>query len=168
MAEYNRVRDNLKTLSAAEVLAQQITSASKVIKLSLEAIPDQLSANNIVEFYRSVHAPIYGQTIPDSGATTGGIENLGVFAASNNECYQVLAINATNGGGSSPIEVNITVGDVLIFTGPIAPNQTLTNASFPNMFPFIIAKGNDIKFQVTSGTSTDFVAAINYNQTVQN
>lgn len=50
MAEYNRVRDNLKTLTASSVLASQITSASKAIALSLEAIPDQLSANNIVEF----------------------------------------------------------------------------------------------------------------------
>ena len=168
MAEYNRVRDNLKTLSASEVLASQITSASKVIRLSLEAIPDQVSANNIVEFFRSVHAPIYGATIPDTGAVATGIEDGEGLEPGNNECYQVLAIQVANGGGAAPLEVSITVSDVKIYAGAIAPNQTIGVGDLPALFPFILSKGNALKFTVTSGTASDMSAKVAYNKTVQN
>lgn len=168
MAEYNRVRDNLKTLTASSVLASQITSASKVIALSLEAIPDQLSANNIVEFFRSVHAPIYGNTIPDSGLTATGIENGQGLEPGTNECFQVLAIEATNGGGGAPLEVSITIGDVKFYAGAIPPNTTIGVGDLPGIFPFILSKGNALKFTVTSGTASDLVASVAYNKTVQN
>jgi hypothetical protein len=167
MAEYNRVRDNLKTLSASEVLASQITAASKVIRLSLEAIPDQLSANNIVEFYRSVHAPIYGATIPDTGLTASGIENGQGLEPGNNECFQVLAIQVTNGGGA-PLEVSVTIGDVKFYAAAIPPNTTIGVGDLPAIFPFILSKGNALKFTVTSGTASDLVASVAYNKTVQN
>ena len=168
MAEYNRVRDNLKTLTASSVLASQITSASKAIALSLEAIPDQLSANNIVEFFRSVHAPIYGNTIPDSGLVANGIENGQGLEPGTNECFQVLAIQVTNGGGAAPLEVSITISDVKIFSGAIAPNQTIGVGDLPAIFPFILSKGNALKFNVTTGAASDMVASVAYNKTVQN
>ena len=167
MAEYNRVRDNLKTLSASEVLASQITSASKAIRLSLEAIPDQLSANNIVEFFRSVHAPVYGATIPDTGLTAVGIENGQGLEPGTNECFQILAIQASN-GGATPLEITISIGDVQFYAGAIAPNSIVGVGDFPAIFPFIISNGNAIKFTVTSGTPTDLSASVAYNKTVQN
>lgn len=168
MAEYNRVRDNLKTLSASEVLASQITSASKAIRLSLEAIPDQVSANNIVEFFRSVHAPIYGATIPDTGLTSSGIEDGGGLEPGSNECFQILAIQVANGGGLNPLEVSITIGDVQLFGGALAPNQTIGISDMNLNLPFILSKGNALKFIVTSGTPTDMSAKVAYNKTVQN
>ncbi len=168
MAEYNRVRDNLKTLSASEVLASQITAASKVIRLSLESIPDQLSANNIVEFYRSVHAPIYGATIPDTGATATGIQNGQGLEPGTNECFQILAIQVTNEGGAAPLEVSITLGDVKFYAGAIPPNTTIGVGDLPSMFPFILSNGNALKFTVTGGAPDDLAASVAYNKTVQN
>ena len=168
MAEYNRVRDNLKTLTASTVLASQITAASKVIALSLEAIPDQLSANNIVEFFRSVHAPIYGATIPDTGLTATGIEDGEGLEPGINECFQVLAFQVTNGGATLPLGVSVTIGDVLFYAEAIPPNETIGVQNFPAIFPFILSKGNALKFTVTSGTASDMVASVAYNKTVQN
>ena len=168
MAEYNRVRDNLKTLSASEVLASQITSASKAIRLSLEAIPDQVSANNIVEFFRSVHVPISGATIPDTGTTSATLEDGDSLEPGNNECFQVLALQATNNGGGAPIEIKITIGTVQLFAGAIVPGQTIGAADTNLNFPFILAKGNPLKFEVTTGSSSDLSAKVAYNKTVQN
>ena len=168
MAEYNRVRDNLKTLTASTVLASQITAASKVIALSLEAIPDQLSANNIVEFFRSVHAPIYGATIPDTGLTATGIEDSAEFQPGNNECFQVLAIQVTNGGATLPLGVLIEIGGVQFYAGAIPPGETFGVGDLPAIFPFILSKGNPLKFTATSGTASDLVASVAYNKTVQN
>jgi len=168
MVEYNRVRDNLKTLSASEVLASQITQASKAIRLSLEAIPDQMSANNVVEFFRSVHAPIYGATIPDTGATSQPIEDGGGLEPGNNECFQVLAMQITNGGGINPLEVSVTIGDVQYFAGALAPNQTIGVSDMNANLPFILSKGNALKFTTTAGTPTDLSALVSYNKTVQN
>lgn len=168
MVEYNRVRDNLKTLSASEVLASQITSASKVIRLSLEAIPDQMSANNIVEFFRSVHAPIYGATIPDTGLVAEGIEDGQGLEPGNNECFQVLAVDVTNGGGVAPIELTISISNVKLYAGVVPPNQSIGTADLPAIFPLILSKGNPLKFTVTGGTASDLSARVAYNKTVQN
>lgn len=60
MTEYNRVRDNLKTLTIDAVSTTQIFDASKVIYLSKEAIPDAKTLIDVTEFYRGVHAITYG------------------------------------------------------------------------------------------------------------
>ena len=168
MAEYNRVRDNLKTLTASNVLASQITSASKAIALSLEAIPDQLSANNSVELFRSVHAPIYGNTIPDSGANALTIVNDESLEPETNECYQVLAIEIRNIGVLTQIEVTVTIGDVELWGGVVPATGYVSTKDFPGVFPFILSKGNPLKFAVISGVAPDMVAKVAYNKTVQN
>jgi len=166
MVDYNRVRDNLKTLNASEVLASQITNAAKVIRLSLEAIPDQVDANAIVEFYRSVHAPTYGNTIPNTGVQATGIENGEGLEPSDNEVFQVLAINLANSGGA-PVEVSVRIGDVTLIALAVPPTGTTSN-ELGAIFPILLSKGNALKFVVTSGTATDFSASIAYNKTVQN
>lgn len=166
MADYNRVRDNLKTLNASEVLASQITNAAKVIRLSLEAIPDQVDTNSIVEFYRSVHAPTYGNTIPNTGVQATGIENGEGLEPSDNEVFQVLAMELANSGGA-PVEVSVRIGDVTLVTLPVPPTGTTSN-ELGAIFPIMLSKGNALKFVVTSGTATDFSASIAYNKTVQN
>ena len=86
----------------------------------------------------------------------------------NNECFQVLALQATNNGGGAPIEIKITIGTVQLFAGAIVPGQTIGVADTNLNFPFILAKGNPLKFEVTTGSSSDLSAKVAYNKTVQN
>lgn len=166
MADYRRVRDNLKTLDFSQVLASQITSASKVIRLSLEAIPDAQDLNNIIDAWRSVHAPGYGNTIPNTGVQVTGIEDAGGLEPGDNEVYQVLAISLANAGGA-PVEVDVKIGDVKLI-GLAVPPGTIGSDQLGAIFPLILSKGNALKFSVTSGTATDFTASLQYNKTMQN
>lgn len=167
MAEYNRVRDNLKTLSFQEVLASQITSASKVIRLSLESIPDVLDLNAIIDGWRSVHAPAYGQTIPNTGVQVEGLSDGDGIEPSDNEVIQILAVSLGNTGGA-PIEVSLNIGDLPLIVTAVPPSGTVTSSELGALFPIALSKGNALKFQVVTGTGSDLNAIVQYNKTIQN
>ena len=167
MAEYNRVRDNLKTLSFGEVLASQVTEASKVIRLSLEAIPDAIDLNAIQEAWRSVHVPTYGNTIPNTGVQVEGLSDGDGIEPGDNEVFAILAIALGNTGGA-PIEVSVQIGDLPLINTAVPPGGTATSSELGAIFPLMLSKGNALKFQVTSGTGSDLDAVVQYNKTVQN
>lgn len=167
MAEYKRVRDNLKTLNFQEVLTSQITEASKVLRLSLEAIPDALDLNAIGEAWRSVHALAYGNTLPNTGVQVEGLTNGDGIEPGDNEVFQVLAIALGNTGGA-PIEVSVNIGDLPLIVTAVPPGGTVTSSELGALFPIALSKGNALKFQVVTGTGTDLDAIVQYNKTIQN
>ena len=167
MADYRRVRDNLKTLDFSSVLASQITEASKVIRLSLEAIPDAQDINEIINAWRSVHAPGYGNTIPNTGVQAEGLSDGDGIEPGDNEVYQVLAIALANTGGA-PIEVSVQIGDIPLIVTAVAPGGQVTSSELGAIFPLRLSKGNALKFSVVTGTGTDLNAIVSYNKTMQN
>jgi len=167
MADYRRVRDNLKTLDFSEVLASQITEASKVIRLSLEAIPDALDLNNIIDAWRSVHAPTYGNTIPNTGVQVEGLTDGDGLEPGDNEVFQVQAVGLGNQGADT-IEVMLSIGDAPLVKTPVDPGTDVTTTELGAFFPIMLSKGNALKFTVTQGTGSDLDAVVSYNKTVQN
>lgn len=167
MADYRRVRDNLKTLDFSSVLASQITEASKVIRLSLEAIPDAQDLNNIIEAWRSVHAPSYGQTIPNTGVQVEGLADGDGIEPGDNEVYAILGVSLGNTGGA-PIEVSLNIGDLPLIVTAVPPGGSVTSSELGAIFPIMLSKGNALKFQVVTGTGSDLNAIVQYNKTVQN
>jgi hypothetical protein len=161
--EYNRVRDNLKTLTAETVISTQILDASKPIFLSLEAIPDQKSANAIVQFWQSVHAPTYGNTIPNTGVQQEGLSDGDGIEPADNEVIAILAVALANTGGA-PIEVSVKLGDLPLITTAVAPGGTTTSSELGAIFPINLSKGNALKFEVVTGTGSDLNAIVQYNK----
>ena len=166
MTEYNRVRDNLKTLTVDEVSTTQIFDASKVIFLSKEAIPDALSLDEIATFYRGVHAITYGNTIPNTGVQVEGLSDGDGIEPGLNEVYQILAVALGNTGGA-PIEVSVKIGDLPLIVTAVAPGGTTTSSELGAIFPIMLSKGNALKFEVVTGTGSDLNAIVQYNKTVQ-
>lgn len=167
MADYRRVRDNLKTLDFSSVLASQITEASKVIRLSLEAIPDAQDLNNIIDAWRSVHAPGYGNTIPNTGVQVEGLSDGDGIEPGDNEVYQILGCSLGNTGGA-PIEVSVQIGDLPLIVTAVPPGGSVTSSELGAIFPIMLSKGNAFKFQVVTGTGSDLNAIVQYNKTIQN
>lgn len=166
MTEYNRVRDNLKTLTIDAVSTTQIFDASKVIFLSKEAIPDANTLVDVSEFYRGVHAITYGNTIPNTGVQVEGLSDGDGIEPGLNEVYAILAVSLANGGGA-PIEVAVKLGDVVLIQTAVAPSVTTTSSELGAIFPIMLSKGNALKFSVVTGTGSDLSAKVQYNKTVQ-
>lgn len=163
----SEIRNQLKSQSLNQVLPSAFKQVGGVVYPDSSAVINLNDLFQIVNSYRAVHAPSYGSSIPNTGATAEGIEDGGGLEPSDNEAFNILAIEATNGGGLAPIEVTITIGDVLLYAGAIAPNQTIGLGDLPAIFPFVVVKGNALKFVVTSGTATDLSAKVAYNKTIQ-
>lgn len=167
MVEYKRVRDNLKTLNFQEVLTSQITEASKVLRLSLEAIPDALDLNAIGEAWRSVHALAYGNTLPNTGVQLEGLTDGDGVEPGDNEVFQVIGVALQN-NGADLIEVQVQVGDLPLVKVPCDAGAVVTSSELGAFFPLMLSKGNALKFQVVAGTGSDLDAIVQYNKTVQN
>lgn len=166
MTEYNRVRDNLKTLTIDAVSTTQILDASKVIYLSKEAIPDQKTLIDVADFYRGVHAITYGNTIPNTGVQVEGLSDGDGIEPALNEVYAILGVALGNGGGG-PIEVSVKLGDLPLIVTAVAPGGTTTSSELGAIFPIMLSKGNALKFEVVTGTGSDLNAIVQYNKTVQ-
>lgn len=166
MTEYNRVRDNLKTLTVDEVSTTQIFDASKVIFLSKEAVEDAKTLDDIATFYRGVHAITYGNTIPNTGVQVEGLTDGDGIEPSLNEVISILGVALGNNGGS-PIEVAVKLGDLPLIVTAVAPGGTTTSSELGAIFPIHLSKGNALKFEVVTGTGTDLNAIVQYNKTVQ-
>jgi len=110
--------------------------------------------------YATTHAPTYGQAIPNTGFQTVGIENGVAVEASANEVLQIQGVNVTNGGGAAPIEVKMSLGDVIIWNGVVAPNVTSGTQDIIPSRTLQIVKGSALTFTVTSGTASDMNASI--------
>jgi len=160
------IRNQLKSQSLDQVLPNAFKQVGGVVFPDASATINLNDLFQIVNSYRAVHAPSYGQSIPNTGLTAEGIEDGGGLEPSDNEAFKILAIQASNGGGA-PVEFTLTIGDVLITAGAIPPAGSVGANELPAIFPITIVKGNPIKFTVTSGTSSDFSAKIAYHKTLQ-
>lgn len=160
------IRNQLKSQSLDQVLPSAFKQVGGVVFPDASATINLNDLFQIVNSYRAVHAPSYGQSIPNTGLRAEGIEDGGGLEPADNEAFKILAIQVSNGGGA-PVEYQLTVGDVLVVAGAIPPTGTVGVNELPAMFPFTIVKGNPIKFTVTSGTPSDFSAKIAYNKTSQ-
>lgn len=163
----SEIRNQLKSQSLDQVLPSAFKQVGGVVFPDASATINLNDLFQIVNSYRAVHAPSYGHSIPNTGLVAEGIEHGGGLDASDNEAYKILAIEVSNGGGGAPIEFTMTIGGVLVAVGAIPPAQSVGTNELPAIFPFTIVKGNAIKFNVVSGTASDFSAKIAYNKTSQ-
>ena len=161
------IRNQLKSQSLDQVLPSAFKQVGGVVFPDNSAVMNLNDLAQIVDSYRSVHAVAYGSPIPNTGAVKTGIENGEGLEPLDNEAYNILAISATNGGGAAPLEIEITISDVKVYAGALAPNQTIGLGDLPAVFPLTLVKGNALKFVVTSGTATDLTAKVAYNKTSQ-
>jgi len=148
----------IKTQSIASITPQQILAAGESIFLDVQTSPDINAINKSIPAYANIHAPIYGQPIPLSGAvgSVDGSETL--LAPGNNEVRRVIAINATNTGGGAPIVFDITLGGMIISFGNIcAPATTVNILSDANLFA---SKNLPLAVSVTSGTAGELTSSV--------
>lgn len=155
-----KVREQLRNQSIGVVDPSSFLQVGAAVFPDVSAKIDLDSLIQIVGAYATTHAPTYGQAIPNTGFQTVGIENGQGIAASSNEVIQIQAVNITNGGGAAPIEVSMTLGDVIVWSGAIAPNVTTSTMDIIPSRTIQVVNGNSLKFNVTSGAASDMVASV--------
>ncbi len=155
------IRQQLRNQSLESLLITQTNQVGDRIFPDDLAVLDMEALEQIVSAWRATHTATFGQVLPNTGATTGGLESGDGVSAGDNEVMEIIGISCDNAGGV-PIEVKIQLNNLVLINAVVDPINGLTTNDLGSLLPMTISKGLTLKFVVTSGTSSDFSAQVAY------
>jgi len=88
---------------------------------------------HIVEAFRHVHLPAYGQPIPRSSAVSSVNNDGDLLTASNNEVKRVLVVEITN-SSTDPATADLRLNGILVAQMTADPNATTAVQGLPDLW----------------------------------
>lgn len=155
------IRQQLRNQSLESLLITQTNQVGDRIFPDDLAVLDMEALEQIVSAWRATHTATFGQVLPNTGATTAGLESGDGVSAGDNEVMEIIGISCDNAGGV-PIEVKIQLNNLVLINAVVDPINGLTTNDLGSLLPLTLSKGLQLKFVVTSGTSSDFTAQVAY------
>lgn len=162
MMRGTEIRQQLRNQSLENLQISSINTVGDRIFPDDMAILDMEALTQIVDSWRSTHAIAYAQVLPNTGAIAEGIADGGGLEPLDNQVIDVVAISLANSGGA-PVEVQVKLGDLVLYGGAVPPNGTTASTEIGAIFPMTLSKGLALKFGVISGTASDFSAKVAYS-----
>ena len=131
------IRDQLQNLTGAELLASQLSTAGGKAFVSMNAAATQKDMNDVTDFWRSIHAPTYGNPIANSGVTLNSTVDVApvVLQVPNNEVAMLQAMILTNADGANPSSVTLTIDSVIVLQMDVPPSTTMVAIGFQGLDP---------------------------------
>ena len=162
------IRDQLQTLTGAELLGSQLSTAGGKAFVSVNARGTQRDLKEVTEFWRSIHAPAYGLPIPGSGTSVSTTATATLLNLNTNETAYINALSLTNGGGDV-LTVKILIGLATYASKQIPPGETgiFVGAGPEVGAPFFLADGLSIGCSVSGGSIGDLTMGLAYSLAVQ-
>lgn len=170
------IRNELHTLTVGNIKPTQIETAGDKLYFSLDSMDSQLDIQEIVDTYRAVHCPTYGQVIPYSITianknATNTDEQTITTALLDGKMYELIAVDFQNeGAGTAVCDFGLSDGGTYVRVGktgtiPATGRGELSTSGlgsvvYFNSFAYPV-------FYVTSGTPGDITCNMVYAQVVQ-
>ena len=162
------IRDQLQGLTGADLLASQLSNAGGKAFVSVNARATQQDMNEVVSFWRSIHAPTYGLPIPGSGKTaTGSDSTPTVLSLATNETAYVCGLSLVNNSATDTASVIISVGNASVWSGDIAASGTAIVIGAGQLQPFFLVQGLSIDIATTGTLPGDVAFTCAYGLAVQ-
>lgn len=163
----SEIRNQLQTLTGAEITGAQISTVGG--KVFTNANKSQGDLVELVNFWRVVHVPAYGQPIPGSAKTaTGDLTSPNVLVPASNTSAYLTAMSVTNGSSTDPATFTLTIGGAAVFVGPVDPNTTVTVIGSGAIQPgVIVVDGQTVAASQTGTTDANVSYALAYSLVVQ-
>jgi hypothetical protein len=146
----------LKATSIDTITPAMILQAGSPIFFDLANNPDLNAISTVVNAYRGVHAPLYGQPIPLTGLVSSGEGSELILAPSSNEVRRIIAISAIN-AGAEPITFHIELGAMVVAISTIDPSSTAT-VSLPSTI--YASKNLPLSVNVSAGNAGDLTTSV--------
>ena len=127
-----------------------ILQAGAPIFFDLANNPDLKAVSTVVDAYRCVHAPLYGQPIPLTGLVSSAVGSELILTPSTNEVRKIFGVTVINAGGA-PIVGALTLGGVQVADFVANPSSTAT-VQIGDLFA---TKNLQLAAVVSSGTASD-------------
>jgi len=162
------VRDQLSSLTVAELTAEQLSQASGKVFLSSNALGDQMTADALTTTWRAVHTPSYGVPIPGSGKTVNGSGGA-ILSPLTNETAYVNGLSLHNASPTDAATFTIYLGNAAFAQGSIASQSFVSIVGFgaEGTVPFYLANGQalSVVFAGTGAPDASFICS--YSLAVQ-
>jgi hypothetical protein len=123
MSKATLFQNLLKATSIDTITPAMILQAGAPIFFDLANNPDLKAISTVVNAYRGVHAPLYGQPIPGSGLVSIGIGSLIILQPEANQVRKISSIAVSN-AGAAPIIGEMTIGTVPFASFTVDPLST--------------------------------------------
>lgn len=134
------VRNQLQTLTGAEILASQLSTVGG--KVFTNAEDAQVDLQALTSWWRSIHVPTYGQPIPGSAFAVNHIGDGVAYAPGTNESANINGMTVTNGDPVATATVAIDLDGAIVHQVDVPPFE----------YRSIIGLG-DCALQITNGQS---------------
>lgn len=168
MNALSEIRNQLQTLTGAEILASQLSDVGGKVFISMNAFDSQIDFNEMVRFWRSIHAPTYGLPIPGSSASVNGTDQTGtILDPSKNQTAYITALVIENTSGSDPANVTITIGGAQFYGGSVGPSEKVNVVGFGGQAPFFLVAGQSMAISQTGVTPGEVDFSLSYSLSVQ-
>ena len=164
------VRDALQGQTLEDFDAAQFEALGGKLYYSLGSSMNQVDIHTMVQPFQSVHAPAYGQFIPQSGewaATSIATGVTDILTPSNNEVQGVTLIGLHNETLGS-LDITITLSDLADEKTIIISEQTLTAGEQKALSPTLMGGTLliDSNAKLTAVASGDSVIVTTYSHKV--
>ena len=146
----------LKATSIDTITPAMILQAGSPIFFDLANNPDLNAISTVVNAYRGVHAPLYGQPIPLTGLISSGEGSEVILAPSSNEVRRIIAISAIN-AGVAPITFDILLGSMVVAISTIDPSSTATLSLHSTIYA---SKNLPLSVNVSAGDAGDLTTSV--------
>jgi len=163
------IRDQLQTLTGADLLASQLSSAGGKVFVSSNARATQNDLADVVAFWRAVHAPTFGCPIPSSSVLVSADDTTAtMLQPSANQTAYVSNIQVEN-QGADLVTVNISVGGALAYSASIpgGENIPVICGGEGKMFPFYLVGDQSLTVTATGGSAGDIAYKVAYSLAIQ-
>jgi len=139
--------------------------------VSMNAAATQKDMNDVTEFWRSIHAPTYGNPIANSGVTVNSTVAADpvILQVPTNEVAMLQAMILTNANGANPSTVTVTLDAVIILQMDVPPSSTMVAVGFQGLDPnsIQIVGGQQLGINQTGVGSSEVSYALTYCLTSQ-
>jgi hypothetical protein len=147
----------LKATSIDTITPAMILQAGSPIFFDLANNPDLNAISTVVNAYRGVHAPLYGQPIPLTGLISSADGSEVILAPSSNEVRRIIAISAIN-AGVAPITFDILLGSMVVIANIQSDPSSTAHLNLPSTI--YASKNLPLSVNVSTGTAGDLTTSV--------
>lgn len=161
------IRDQLQTLTGASLEASQLSQAGGQVFVSANATKAQADLDAVVQFWRSIHVPTYGQPIPGTGSTRSAVGDVVLLGPSTNQTAYITAIDFTNADPALVATVELTVDGVSMGVTTVPALSTVSVVGIGGIAPFMLANGQNMSQSITGVPAPSVTGQVAYSLMVQ-
>lgn len=161
----SEIRNQLKSQSLGAVLPASLLQVGGVIFPDDAAVTDMLDLQQIVQAFRAVHSPSYGQPIAGTNTVIqGGGQGNMLEVTNGNEVVRIDAIHINN-TGVAPLTAYIRIGDCPLNSSMDSFNNATMqpNGNAVIIGPFFMDSTDALNAAVTDGTANDLQWSVKYS-----